>query len=900
MKLFFTLLGLLMLTSVGRAQTSETHNFTTYDTTISIIPCTYCTADKWNVRISRPTNMFKAGDPDTASRPAIIMMPGQGEQGTTDVSKLVVYGPHYWLNNGWDGGVTLSNGKHYPILITVSYINNYYPAAPAYYNLLVYLLKTYHIKRNSVHVTGLSQGAFTNGALIEFEQTAGDEAGMKLVTTLTALEGTPDPLPSPFSTWSRGFTAYKVWAKKYGGRYFYLEGSGTDNFRDGWQYADAMNDSVPGSAYFSYEDLGGGAHCCWNSMYDPGATNWTCAPATALGPNNAPSQAGTNQMGDYKAPSSIFQWMMQHGDTSIVGSTTTTTTTLTPVANAGSDQTITLPTSSVTLTGTGTETGGTIKSYAWTQVSGPSTAAIGTATTAQTTVSSLVAGTYVFQLKVTDANGTSASDQVSVIVNAAPIPVANAGSDQTIILPTSSVTLTGTGTETGGTIKSYAWSQVSGPSTATIGTATTAQTTVSSLVAGTYVFQLKVTDANGATATDQVNVVVNAATSSSATTTTYQSVPGTIQAESYASMSGVATETTTDAGGGLDVGWISAGDQMSYNINAASAGTYTVSFRVSSALTSPSFKLQDAKGNILATVNVPTTGGWQVWTTVTASITLPAGQQTLTIVSLSANGWNLNWMQFALQTAAAATVTSGKVIPGTIQAEDYDAVIGANTETTSDTGGGKDVNYLNYPGNQVSYNVTVTAAATYTASFRVASPVTGATFKVMNGTGTVLATVTVPNTGGWQIWSTVNASIPLAAGAQTIKVVCQSTSGFNFNWMQFATQTTTAATVSRQATVSSFTLDQSTDPALSAAPDHITVYPNPAGDQINLEISNSVTGAISVKVINAMGVTVRSYQYSKDAPLLQRSISLSGLTTGLYFIRIQGSGWSETKKILKK
>jgi len=118
--------------------------------------------------------------------------------------------------------------------------------------------------------------------------------------------------------------------------------------------------------------------------------------------------------------------------------------------------------------------------------------------------------------------------------------------------------------------------------------------------------------------------------------------------------------------------------------------------------------------------------------------------------------------------------------------------------------------------------------------------------------------------------------------------------------MQFATQTTTAATVSRQATVSSFTLDQSTDPALSAAPDHITVYPNPAGDQINLEISNSVTGAISVKVINAMGVTVRSYQYSKDAPLLQRSISLSGLTTGLYFIRIQGSGWSETKKILKK
>ncbi|HVU58861.1 MAG TPA: hypothetical protein VHD83_27560, partial [Puia sp.] len=481
MKLFSTLLGLLVLISAGRAQTSETHNFTTYDTVITIASCTYCTADKWNVRISRPANMFKAGDPDTASRPAIIMMPGQGEQGTTDVSTLMTYGPHYWLNNGWDGGVTLGNGKHYPILITVTYVNNVWPTAPAYYNLLTYLLKTYHIKRNSVHLTGLSQGAFTSGALILYEQTAGDETGMKLVTTLTALEGTPDPLPSPFSTWSRGFTAYKVWAKKYGGRYFYLEGSGADNFRDGWQYANAMNDSVPNSAYFSYEGIGGGAHCCWNSMYDPSATNWTCAPATALGPNNAPSQTGKNQMGDYKAPCNIFQWMMRHGDTSLVG---------------------------------------------------------GSSTSAPTPP---------------------------------PTPVANAGSDHTITLPTSSVTLTGSGTETGGTIKSYAWSQVSGPSTATIGTATAAQTAVSNLIAGTYVFQLKVTDANGATATDQANVVVNPATSSGSTSPTYQSVPGTIQGESYATMSGVATETTMDAGGGLDVGWISKGDQMSYNLNVASA-----------------------------------------------------------------------------------------------------------------------------------------------------------------------------------------------------------------------------------------------------------------------------------------------------------------------------------------
>ncbi len=818
MKLFFTLLGLLMLMNVGRAQPSETHNFITYDTAISLTPlgCPACAKDRWNVRISRPKNMFVAGDPDTASRPAIFTMPGQGELGVDDVSKLVVYGPHYWMNNGWDGGVMLSNGKHYPIIITSCYINNVYPTAVAYYSLLTYLLNTYHIKRNSVHLAGLSQGAFTSGALIQFEQTAGAETGMKMVTTLTALEGTPNELPAPYSTWTRGITAYKVWAAKYGGHYFYLEGSGSDNFRDGWQFATPMNDTVPNSAYFSYENLGGGAHCCWNSMYDPNATNWTCVGT--LGPNNAPSQVGKNQMGDYRAPSSIFQWMLQHGDTSLVGGATSTTPAPPP----------------------------------------------------------------------------------------APTPVANAGSNQTITLPTSSVTLTGTGTETGGTVKSYAWSQVSGPSTSTIATPAQAQTSVSALVAGTYVFQLIVTDANGVTASAQVNVMVNPAISSGSTTTTYQSVPGTIQAESYASMFGAATETTTDVGGGLDVGWISQGDWMTYNLNVASAGTYTVSFRVSSALAGPSFKVQDAKGNVLATVNVPTTGGWQTWTTVTASVTLPAGQQTLTLLSQSVNGWNINWMQFVLQTTTAAPppvttppVTSGKVIPGTILASSYDAILGANTEATKDTGGGKDVNYLNYPGNQVSYNVTVAAAGTYSASFRIASPNTGASFKVLDGQNNVLATVTAPNTGGWQVWGNVSASVTLAAGAQTIKVVALSTNGFNFNWMQFTAPTTTvASTVSRQATASSFSLNQ--DPTSAALSDHISVYPNPAGDLVNLEISNSLLGSISVKVINAMGVAVRSYQYSKEAPLMQQSISLSGLPTGVYFIRMQSAGWTETKKILKK
>ncbi len=187
----------------------------------------------------------------------------------------------------------------------------------------------------------------------------------------------------------------------------------------------------------------------------------------------------------------------------------------TPSANAGSNQTITLPTNSLTLTGSGTESGGTIVTYAWTQVSGPNTATVANAGSAVTGVSGLVEGTYRFQLTVTDALGVTASATVQVTVNAAPVvpgpPSANAGPDQTITLPTNSVTLSGSGSETNGTIVTYAWTQVTGPSTATIAVPGSAATAVTGLVQGTYQFKLTVTDNSGVTASDVVFVTVKAA-----------------------------------------------------------------------------------------------------------------------------------------------------------------------------------------------------------------------------------------------------------------------------------------------------------------------------------------------------------------------------------------------------
>ena len=48
---------------------------------------------------------------------------------------------------------------------------------------------------------------------------------------------------------------------------------------------------------------------------------------------------------------------------------------------------------------------------------------------------------------------------------------------------------------------------------------------------------------------------------------------------------GVDVEATSDAGGGSDVGWLSAGEWLQYTVNVGTAGTYDVTFRVASATT---------------------------------------------------------------------------------------------------------------------------------------------------------------------------------------------------------------------------------------------------------------------------------------------------------------------------
>ncbi len=92
-------------------------------------------------------------------------------------------------------------------------------------------------------------------------------------------------------------------------------------------------------------------------------------------------------------------------------------------------------------------------------------------------------------------------------------------------------------------------------------------------------------------------------------------------------------------------------------------------------------------------------------------------------------------------------------------------------------GGSYDVGWIS-AGEWLNYTVNVGSAGSYTAVLRVASPYGGSLHLGFNGPSNVWKSVSVPKTGGWQAWTTVNVPVTLGAGTQQI-TLSFDTSGFN-------------------------------------------------------------------------------------------------------------------------
>ena len=164
------------------------------------------------------------------------------------------------------------------------------------------------------------------------------------------------------------------------------------------------------------------------------------------------------------------------------------------------------------------------------------------------------------------------------------------------------------------------------------------QTDTITLPAGDVTLRLLATGANWNINWIELTLVDEGEEVETPITTTFK-----IQAEDYVSMSGIATQTTSDIDGDMNVGWIDAGDYMNYQVSLDEAGTYTLNYRVASV---PGAALVDfiVDGSTLDTMNIDATGGWQVWETLTTEVELSAGEHSIMILS-TANSWNFNWFE---------------------------------------------------------------------------------------------------------------------------------------------------------------------------------------------------------------------------------------------------------------
>ena len=123
-----------------------------------------------------------------------------------------------------------------------------------------------------------------------------------------------------------------------------------------------------------------------------------------------------------------------------------------------------------------------------------------------------------------------------------------------------------------------------------------------------------------------------------------------------------------------------------------------------------------------------------------------------------------------------------KESPGIMEAENNNASSGVQTEATLDENGGLNVGYMD-TGDWLDYRINVPASGTYKVRLRVASQ-TGSANAVQLKKGTsLLATYSVPNTGGWQAWTTLSQNVTLSAGIQTLRLQAAS-GGWNLNWLE--------------------------------------------------------------------------------------------------------------------
>ncbi|WP_271783762.1 carbohydrate-binding protein [Aquimarina algiphila] len=124
-------------------------------------------------------------------------------------------------------------------------------------------------------------------------------------------------------------------------------------------------------------------------------------------------------------------------------------------------------------------------------------------------------------------------------------------------------------------------------------------------------------------------------------------ISGTLEAENFNTQSGIQIESTSDIGGGQNIGYIENGDFSTYKVNVSASGEYELTARVATN-TSGGKIIVKAKGAEVGELSVENTGGWQTWVAIKTLVNLTAGEQMLRLDFSGGSGFlfNVNKLSF--------------------------------------------------------------------------------------------------------------------------------------------------------------------------------------------------------------------------------------------------------------
>ncbi len=289
-------------------------------------------------------------------------------------------------------------------------------------------------------------------------------------------------------------------------------------------------------------------------------------------------------------------------------------------------------------------------------------------------------------------------------------------------------------------------------------------------------------------------------------------VPGLVQAEDYDG-GGEGTgyhDTTSGNGGGyyrgdgvditkLDassyaVTGVADGEWLRYTVGSPTGGPFWLTLRTSATASGRQVRVL-VDGSQAGLVQVPLTGSAAVFASPGCTIVMTPGSHVLTLQFVG-DQTGLDW--FRLDPASPPTPTTatpttvrttsatqvpGNAIPGTIEAEDYDA--GGYSDTTSEnlggayrhdavdiesiSGGGYAISYVRN-GEWLRFTVPVAATGNYRAAFRASSWGTASHALEVSVDDRVAVTVPISNTGASNVWTTATAELPLTAGTRVLKL----------------------------------------------------------------------------------------------------------------------------------